>query len=355
VSLLRGIREAHRRRVLAGDTRAGSWARGRARTAQRDYLHEHWLVFTVFVVVVLLVAAACSALMPNSFMRGLTIGAALVAAPVTVWFHAVQVTGSAPVMMGDLSEQWTAHALRGLGRRSWQLVNHFALGGNDIDHVVLGPGGAFAIETKWSGSPWHSHFGEQRQRKAIDQARKNARSLRLWHPFKSREIPVEPVVVLWGRKLNAWAAEHRVRVVDDVTVVVGDELRSWLNNHDGGVLSARQVEEGWAALDEHTLRRDALDAVIHPMPPSLGAWAARAGLAIASAVAGLFAFNAVLQGSHSPVLTVAAAAALAAAGMVPVRLRAARWVWPAAWGWTTSLAVLSVALIAAEVIDRLHK
>jgi Nuclease-related domain len=257
-------------------------------------------------------------------------------------------------MMGDLSEQWTAHALRGLRRRGWQLVNHFALGVDDIDHVVIGPSGAFAIETKWSSSSWQSHFGEQRQRQAIAQARRNARSLRLWHPFKSCQIPVQPVVVFWGRD-KTWPAEHRVRVVEGVMVVVGDELRPWLANQKEGVLSAHQVEEGWAALNEHTLQRDAVDAANEPVPPSLGDWAARAGLAVAAAVAALFAFDAVFVGSHSAVVTVVTAGALAAAGMVPVRRRVVPWVWPAAWGWMTAHAVLSMALTAAEVVDRLHR
>jgi hypothetical protein len=83
------------------------------------------------------------------------------------------------------------------------LVNHVALREDDIDQVLLGPGGAFAIETKWRSS-WDTTYGRQRTLDAAGQARDNARALRLWHPFKSLEIVPSPVLVLWSRGLLDW-------------------------------------------------------------------------------------------------------------------------------------------------------
>jgi hypothetical protein len=234
-----------RRRTLAGDDRAGSWARARARTTQREFLREHWLLFGSAVGGSWLVAAVCGLAMPNAFMQGLVVGAALVAAPVSVWVLAVQITGSAPIMMGDQAEQWTAQELRPLHRRGWLLINHFSLGVNDIDHVLLGPGGAFVVETKWSGSTWESGLGTQRQRDAARQADLRARSLRLWHPFKSRGIPVTPLVVLWGRGLSSWSAPHQIRQIDSVTVLAGPALREWTEQLGVGVLSPSEIEHAW--------------------------------------------------------------------------------------------------------------
>lgn len=215
-----GIMTDRRRRTLANDTRAGSWARGRARTAQREYLREHWLLLGSFVGGVWVVAVLCGLAMPNAFMNGMVVGAGLVVAPGAVGVFSMQVTGSAPIIMGDQAEQWTAQELRPLMRRDWLLVNHLVLGTDDIDHVLLGPGGAFVFQTKWSGSPWDSTFGAQRQRDAVRQAEANARILRLWHPLKSREIPVRPVVVLWGRGLSKWPMTEQVRKSGSAVIVV---------------------------------------------------------------------------------------------------------------------------------------
>jgi hypothetical protein len=339
--------------VLASDSRAGSWARGRARTAQRRYVAEHWPVFSGFLLAALAVTIGCCALMPNAFMRGLVIGVALVAAPVTIWVHAVQVTGTAQTMMGDLGEQWTAQELRRLGRRGWRLVNHVALGADDIDHVLIGPGGAFAVETKWSASPWQSGPGQARQREAAAQARRNARSLGLWHPFKSSHCSVEPVVVLWGQGVSAWPTEQRVRVVDGVSVVIGPELRHWVADRCAAPLAPEQVRSAWAALNEHMLRRDPVDETKQPLPPSLAQWGARAGLGVGCAVAALLVFNAVLQWTDSAVLTAGAAIALATAVILPIRQRPVRALWLAVSGWTATLAILSVFVLAGEAVLRL--
>ena len=135
----RGTLTERRRRTLASDARAGSWARERVRTAQREYLREHWLLFGSFVAGVWMVAVLCGPTMPNAFMNGLVVGAGLVAAPVAVWVLAMQVTGSAPVMMGDQAEQWTAQELRPVTRRDWLLVNHLVLGPDDNSPVPWAP------------------------------------------------------------------------------------------------------------------------------------------------------------------------------------------------------------------------
>lgn len=345
---------AQRRRRLASDDRAGTWARGRARSAQRDFLREHWLLFIFFLTVVLGTAVACGFLMPSDFMRGLVLGAAIVAGPGAVWVFTLQVTGSAAVMMGDQAEQWTAQELRRLGRKGWRLVNHFALGPDDIDHVLIGPGGAFAVETKWTGSSWLSEFGRKRQHDAAAQARANARTLRLWHPFHSNHIAVAPIVVLWGQGLSGWPEEDQVRVIDGVTVVTGPALRRWTAGLGSDTLADAQISDGWAAMEAHVARRDPIEAAIHPVPTSVAEWAGRCSLAIVSAAAGLMAFGSVLDRLHAVVPTLIIAATLAAAGVVPLRFRCPPWLTWAAWAWTSVLVIASVALSVAELAYRLQ-
>lgn len=351
---LRGTSTERRRRNLAGDARAGSWARGRARTAQREFLREHWAPFGCFVVGAWLIAILGGLAMPNAFIRGLAVGAALVVAPVAVWVHTMQVTGSAPLMMGDLAEQWTAQELRRLRHRGWLLVNHFVLGSDDIDHVLLGPAGAVVVETKWSGSSWDSGFGLQRQRDAVRQAETNARRLRLWHPFKSRDIPVRPVVVLWGRGISRWEENDQVREIDSVPVVTGPALRAWTERLEGQSLDSSKVEQVWDSLEMQVARRDPLDATTHPLPTSVAEWTARASAAVAVGVLALLTFTWILKSTNSALPTVVISAALASPSPLLTRAQPPEWLRWAAWSWSTVLVGLSLVLAIAEVVYRLR-
>jgi hypothetical protein len=293
-------------------------------------------------------------MMPNAFMNGVVVGAGLVLAPAAVGILAMQVTGSAPIMMGDQAEQWTAQQLRPLMRHDWVLVNHLVLGTDDIDHVLLGPAGAFVIETKWSRSAWDSRFGVQRQLDAVRQAEANARHLRLWHPRKSREIPVRPVVVLWGRGVSKWPTTEQVRQSGSAVIVAGPALRGWANSLDGAEVDASDIEQVWRAIDAQIARRDPLDLTSHPLPTSMANWAARSGLAIAVAVASLWAFSLVLRVTNSAGLTTAIAIPLALSGVFAARLRvsvAVRW---AAWSWAGVTGGLCLALVTAEIVYRLR-
>lgn len=90
---------------------------------------------------------------------------------------------------------------------------------------MIGPGGAWAVETKWSAYDWGSDDGRVRIERAAQQAAANARSLRLWHEFKSRGIHVNAVVVLWGLSLRKSAEYDEVKLLDGVPVVAGRNLR----------------------------------------------------------------------------------------------------------------------------------
>jgi len=256
-------------------------------------------------------------------------------------------------MMGDQAEQWTAQELRKSARKGWRLVNHLALGVDDIDHVLIGPGGAYAIETKWNGSSWRSGYGLARQRDAVSQARANSRGLALWHQFKSRQIPVHPVVVLWGQGISQWPEEDHIRSIDGVLVVIGPALRSWREHLGSDALGEDQIDAGWVAMADHAARRDPIDSAKHPLPTSLAEWAVRCSLAVTAAVAAVVIFGRVLNGTQSVLLTVAAAVGLALVGAIPLRLPSPRWLlWPA-WAWMASWVGLSGATALAELAYRL--
>jgi Nuclease-related domain len=348
----RATRTERRRRALAGDARAGSWARGRARTDQRTYVREHWLVFGSFVGGVWVLAVLLGWMtMPNPFVNGLVVGAALISAPVAVWVHALQVTGSAPTMMGDQAEQWTAQELRAATRRDWLLVNHLVLGTDDIDHVLLGPGGALVFETKWNGSPWDSRYGAERQRDAIRQAEANAHRLRLWHPFKSRHIPVRAVVVLWGQGLSKWPVEQQIRGIGSATVVTGPALRGWAEQLQDGQVAPKTVEQVWEDIEAQITRRDLVDLAAHPLPMSLAEWTARANLAVLAAVASLWTFSLLSKVTTSTAIVIAMSLTLAAFGPLIARLRPPAWARWAAWSWFSVLAALASAVLITAFVS----
>lgn len=150
----------------------------------------------------------------------------MVGAVAGVHFLAVQLTGTAPLMMGDEGERWTAAELRRLRRHGWRVVNHAHLWkGADVDHLVVGPGGLFAVQTKWSATPWTLDVSDPRLSAALVKAHEEARRLRLWAPVREAGTPVTSVIVVWGRA-RPEEVESPI-VLDGVTVVRGVHLRRW--------------------------------------------------------------------------------------------------------------------------------
>lgn len=348
VGHLTGLLQQRRERVLASDVRAGSWARGRARLAQREYLRARWRAYAAFVIGLLVGTLVVASLMPSEFLSGLVVGGFLVACPALLWSWTVQVTGTAPVMMGDMAEQWTASQLRKMRNRGWRVVNHFVLAMDDIDHVLIGPGGAYALETKWSATPWASEFGQARTRDAVRQAKVNARRLQLWHPFKTRSLQVGAVVVLWGGGVKDWPDSELVSSVDGVTVIAGHGLTAWAGDRDAVTLHEQGVAEAWTALAAQVARRDPVDALAHPVPASIEQVVEHVGAAIVCAISGVLFLGHLVRSTDTWWVVVLLGAVSVVPAVLLIRRSLAR---PAAWGWLVGAGLPTGALIA-EVIYR---
>lgn len=312
-------------------------------------MRTHWKPITAFAAFGVLVAVGVAWIMPGTFLSGVVVGAAVVAVPGAVWVIAMQATGTAAVMMGDDAEQWTASELRPLTRRGWRLINHVSLSGGDIDHVLLGPGGAYALETKWSSS-WDTSYGGQKTVDAAGQARAKARQLGLWHPFKAHAIVPQPVVVLWGGPsgANNPRERDRVSVVEGVAVVAGRSLREWICDSAERPLSEVQIAAGWSAVDRHLTRRDPHERSQHPLPPSVAEVAARLGLAMAAFALGILVLVAILRRTESVALSSILAIALALLSWA--LSRGATWRW-AAYGWSVGLGLPTIALLVESIVN----
>ncbi len=179
----------------------------------------HLKPYATFLAACYLVAALVCVWLPNDLTRGFVLGAAGVGAPALLWGLVVQMSWTAPTMMGDTAEQWTAGELKRLRSSGWRLVNHFALGREDIDHLLFGPGGVYCVETKWSGSPWTDQAGRDRVMRAVEQVSTNTRRLSNWQPFRRAGLRAQPLVVLWGGALAPDDGLPAVRTVGPASVI----------------------------------------------------------------------------------------------------------------------------------------
>ncbi len=264
--MFRDVRGWVREVQLAGDGRAGSWARTKARRRQWQFIRRQWRFFAVTMVCAAAITSLVLAFVHTEFLRGLIVGTSVAGTLSALAMLVMLVTGTAPISMGATAEQWTASELRPLKRAGWRVMNHVALRAWDIDHVLVGPGGVIAVETKWSSYGWELDPPDAALARAVDQARANARSLRLWQGIRSLGIEsVSPVVFLWGNNQDdPQTTPSTPRRVGDVTVIHGvHAARVWRKSVESNTRAhahdSDQVQNLWNALDEHIRGRDTYD------------------------------------------------------------------------------------------------
>ena len=266
MSRLAEVSSRRRQRELAGDRRAGRYPRALARRRQYDFLRGSWrlLAFGGGVLVAIPVLVTWF-FIEQPFLQGLFLGASLATIVASLWSLVVQASGTANPMMGDQGEQWTAQELRKLRRRGWRVVNHVMLREwGDIDHVLVGPGGVYAIETKWSAEDWAAEHHQEWARAAAKAVTESARSLRLWLRAQG-VMTVQPVVFVWGRA----SRELRPRMLGSATVMSARYVKAWRSDLTDDQLSAAQIEAIWRKLDQHCRQRDLREAEDTPLLPSI--------------------------------------------------------------------------------------
>ncbi len=265
MQVARGLHSAWRRRELASDQRTGAWSRGRTRDAHLRVIRRTWKLLLVVGGAAGALGGACLWFIPNAAVRTYTAGLLTATILGFLAFQVTQMAGTSGAMMGEIAEQWTAQELRKLKRRGWRVVNHLMLRTWDIDHVLVGPGGIFAIETKWSSRPWELDPPEDRVVAAVRNTKANARDLSLWQPIRATGAgQAQGVLVLWGGGENA-DGSSRSRTLDGVIVVPARAIDAWRDALPALGLDASQVEACWQALEHQVGVRDSRDG---PPPDS---------------------------------------------------------------------------------------
>jgi hypothetical protein len=149
---------------------------------------------------------------------------------------------------GVEAEARTANLISEVPR--WLAVDGVAVGGRILGHVVVTPLAVLAVETTWWGeASVEVHQG--RRQAALDQARKNAVSVKRLLRAAGFDLPVWPVVVAWG----PGAEPTRLGPVD---VVAGEDARSWVAAYQNGAIDPGLAARAHVALladqaanDEH--------------------------------------------------------------------------------------------------------
>lgn len=189
-----------------------------------------------------------------------------------------------------------ARALAKLGPE-WHVLHSIPVGtrGADIDHVVIGAGGVFTLNTK-------NHAGKdiwvagsvlmvngQHQRYLRNSAHEAARAAKLLSAAAGRDVPVRGVVVLVApRKVTVR------RFAEGAAVVTDAQLRRWLSKqakaleaHDADALAAVAAEPStWgheAPADDPSATRMSFGALHTEVMRAQGrrlAWAAGAALTL---------------------------------------------------------------------------
>jgi hypothetical protein len=227
--------------------RPGERARHHLRTAQWSAAKSLKRPIAILAAV-MIAGCVVIALLPTfptakAFFLGFLTAAFLVA---VAWLVGVS-SGSYGWSLGKMGEEFTAEAVVSSARhrQGWRLVNGLYFGGHgDVDHTVVGPGGVFVIESKFTTSPCRVAGGRVEGitgREPISQARKGASKVEkmLKYGRERFDVRVRPVVVIWGP--GRVKMDQGWQMVDGVLLCDGPEHRRWLRELDGQVLDQELI------------------------------------------------------------------------------------------------------------------
>lgn len=261
--------------------------------------------------------------------RGFILGSGITVVAAMITAFVVLLSGTAPLLMGELAEQWTAQELRPLSKHGWRLINHFVLSHGDQDHVLVGPGGVVLVETKWSGTPWALGERDYFFHRALQQTADNAAQLQRWSGVQRHGAPtVEPVLVLWGAASDKIDDSPVRRHESGVLVVPGKQLQDWALRRGRDQLDEQQVEAIWSQITQHVRKRDVVERDKRPMPRSLQELVVSAMGCVVAALVGFVVASRLLELTGSLLAWVASGLVMLVAAEL-VQRRADRWRWPA--------------------------
>ncbi|MGN6606635.1 MAG: nuclease-related domain-containing protein [Jatrophihabitans sp.] len=335
-------------RRLAGDQRAGSWARGEAARRELAFVQRVWRVFAVMLLVAAGLITSVAFLVPAGFVRGLVVGALATAALASLCVMTMQASGSAWTRMGATAEHWTASELRPLQRSGWRLLNHYLLG-SEIDHLLIGPAGVIVVETKWSRTTYRLDGTDRLLADALTQVKRNARQVELWNEVRAARCTVQSVLFLWDAEPAQGPPPEEPVVIDGVHIITGRRTAAaWRRRVEqtGQSVAPDALDKLVAAAIEQLAKRDRHVADAETLAPSIerGVWIA-CGCVIAALTGCLIVLEPLSHGWRWLTLPVGVAAV--AAGLFARRIKVIRLV---ADAWLAAVIAAGVLAAIAEAI-----
>ncbi|CAN0269358.1 unnamed protein product, partial [Phaeothamnion confervicola] len=227
------------------------------------------------------------------------------------WFYVtmLEVGGMSSRRTGVIGEEWTTTELRKLRRAGWLHANHVMLEGKDVDHVLFGPGGFFAIETKFR-SDWT--YAEKDLSAIAQQAFLAARDVRTKPGRLTRRF--EPIVVTWGPNVRDVFPEVFER--HGVTFCPGPQLILHLRSLPN-VIDGEEVRASFNGLAEYVAKRDGGELRDDgPNPRSINQGLCDAFVVLGVALASLLLATSLSSTRPQGLWSVLATLALATGGLV---------------------------------------
>lgn len=203
--------------------RAGWAVTRRLRAESWTAARRHWRLFAGLLLctagLTAIVGYLMASLGADRAMTGFVVGLMVGTLPF-FWQVFLVGQGFAQRSMGAEAERWTADELAKLDQRKWTVFHDVPLRYGNLDHVIVGPGRTYAVETKWTASGGRFLDG------AVAQASRQAKTLTAWLAEQGVVRDVLPILVVWGPG-SAGALGPDPTLRGDVRVVAGRAAGSW--------------------------------------------------------------------------------------------------------------------------------
>jgi hypothetical protein len=234
----------------------GHFARREIRRRRRAF-RKHWpLVAAITLGLSAVTGLVLALILGGRVVQAWVLGPVVVIA--AFWALRPQLDGTYLLQSGIEAESWTSRDLRkGLGK-GWHVIDWISFGDQgDVDHVVIGPSGVFAVESKYTDSTLDSRVGRKVLERWIEQSHDGARRVRLLlkHHY-GQEVEVSALVVVSGSASLSLPAD-----AEGIAVVrrrnLADVTMAWRSTPPR--LPTAQIEAIRAGLLEYRGVRDAFE------------------------------------------------------------------------------------------------
>jgi hypothetical protein len=213
---------------VSSKKRAGRQVRKRLRAEAWAAVRKNARLIAGFLAVYLTVCAVAIALYHWWGRPGLGwfLGGVLVGFLPCFFTYFLLSQGIAQRQMGGDAEEWTAEELEALDRRVWRVFHDVPVRYGNVDHVAVGPGRVYAIETKWTSA------GIRYLDQLAACAERQAQRLRDELSARGTSREVVPLLVVWGPRVAEDLGEQPKRI-GDARVVAGRHSSVWLQRMVG--------------------------------------------------------------------------------------------------------------------------